>query len=273
MNNFEKSIQEKMQGREIQPSASAWERLSSQLDAQEQKKKRGWFFYIGYAASILLLVSLFFFMNKQGGNETAIPENTIVKDDFKIPETNETKGTELLPSETDVIVENRDDKLPVKSKLVVEPFKEVKTDSRIALKKENKNKVDNALKKTVIIPLKNEIIIAENNADVDKPFKTTPKFKKVLNSTISVDSDALLYAVTHNKQEIKSYYEKYKISRLDVLKTIEKELKRSNLKIDPNTILAEVERDVKEESFQNNFLRFIKKRVSDVAVAIANRNN
>lgn len=272
MNNFEKSIQEKMQGREIQPSASAWERLSSQLDAQEQKKKRGWFFYIGYAASILLLVSLFFFMNKEGENETAIPENTIVKDNFKIPETNETKGTELLPSKTDVIVENKNDKLPAKSKSI-EPFKEVKTDSRVALKKENKNNVDRALKKTTIIPLKDEIVIAETTVEVDENIKSAPILKKITNGTISVDSDALLYAVTHNKQEIKSYYEKYKISRLDVLKTIENELKRSNLKIDPNTILAEVERDVKEESFQNNFLRFIKKRVSDVAVAIANRNN
>jgi len=272
MNNFEKSIQGKMQGREIQPSASAWERLSSQLDAQEQKKKRGWFFYIGYAASILLLVSLFFFMNEEGDNETAIPENTIVKDDFKIPETNQPKEIELLPSETDVIVENRNDKLPVKSKSI-EPFEEVKTDSRVAFKKENKNKVDKALKKTTIIPLKNEIVIAETTIDVDKNIKSTPKLKRITNSTISVDSDALLYAVTHSKEEIRSYYEKYKVSRSDVLKRIEKELKRSNLKIDPNTILAEVERDVKEESFQNNFYRFIKKRVSDVAVAIANRNN
>ena len=38
-------------------------------------------------------------------------------------------------------------------------------------------------------------------------------------------------------------------------------------------ILAEVEREVNEESFQNNFYQFIKKRVSDIAVAFANRNN
>ena len=75
------------------------------------------------------------------------------------------------------------------------------------------------------------------------------------------------------KEEIKAYYKKYKIDRADVLLAIKKELKESNIKVDPQTILAEVERDVSEENFQNNFYQFIKKRVSSVATAIANRNN
>ena len=38
--NLDQEIREKLQGREIQPSASAWERLESQLDTVQEKKKK-----------------------------------------------------------------------------------------------------------------------------------------------------------------------------------------------------------------------------------------
>ncbi len=277
-NNLEKKIQQKLQNREIQPSASAWERLSHQLENQEKKKKKGWFLYMGYAASILLIISLFFFLSDEQTNETAIPENTIVKEDISIPEINTDKIKEVIEQE---------------DAIVVNPIQ--KEEKLIGTKKELRNKLmeTNNLKETVIaqksvvnkekpveakveiqdvIRQKEEMVIAKTIENKNEELKNQTNFKKT-NSTISVDSDALLYAVTHSKEEIKGYYEKYKISRAEVLKTIESELKKSKLKIDPNTILAEVEKDVNEESFKNNFYQLIKKRVSDVAVAIANRNN
>ena len=57
-NKLDNNIKQKLQNRTFEPSASAWERLSTQLDEQPKQKKRGWFFYIGAAASILLLVSI-----------------------------------------------------------------------------------------------------------------------------------------------------------------------------------------------------------------------
>ncbi|WP_341221634.1 hypothetical protein [Polaribacter atrinae] len=64
-NKLDHSIKEKLQNRTINPSASAWERLSVQLDEQPKQKKKGWFFYVGAAASILLLISIgFLFLNK-----------------------------------------------------------------------------------------------------------------------------------------------------------------------------------------------------------------
>jgi len=58
-NKFEQEIQQKFNQRKIQPSDSAWERLSDKLDAEGQQKKKGWLLYIGYAASIALIISLF----------------------------------------------------------------------------------------------------------------------------------------------------------------------------------------------------------------------
>ena len=43
-NKLDNNIREKFANRTLEPSVSAWERLSSQLDEQPQQKKRGWFF-------------------------------------------------------------------------------------------------------------------------------------------------------------------------------------------------------------------------------------
>jgi len=265
---FERDIQQKLLGREIRPSSSAWERLSSQLDEQQQKNKRGWFFYIGFAASIALLVSLFFFMNK-GEEQPMKPNNNLVKEDVTIPKFDPKKAPQIVPVQKDVIVENQKDEKSLKSK-EVQPSIRVKKPV-VASNKVNKvpQKIVDQINKEQSFK-KEETVIAETNP---KEESKEPIEVKMTNSTISVDSDALLYAVTHSKEEIRGYYEKYKVSRAEVLKTIEKELKKSKVRVDPKTILAEVERDVDEESFQNNFYQFIKKRVSDVAVAIANRNN
>ena len=81
-NKFEQEIQQKFNQRKIQPSDSAWERLSDKLDAEGQQKKKGWLLYIGYAASIALIISLFFLGNT---DETETPENTIVLQEITVP--------------------------------------------------------------------------------------------------------------------------------------------------------------------------------------------
>lgn len=63
------------------------------------------------------------------------------------------------------------------------------------------------------------------------------------------------------------------MNRDDLLNTIKLELKKSNLKVNPNSILAEVERTIDDDDFQNNFLKSLKSKVSYIASAIASRNN
>jgi ABC-type uncharacterized transport system substrate-binding protein len=83
----------------------------------------------------------------------------------------------------------------------------------------------------------------------------------------------LLYAVTHSPKEVQTYYAKYQVNREDVMRIIKLELKQSNLKLNPETILAEVESTIAEDDFKNNFMQFLKKRVVDIASAIATRND
>ena len=287
-NKFEQEIQQKFNQRKIRPSDSAWERLSDKLDAEGQQKKKGWLLYIGYAASIALIISLFFLGNT---DETETPENTIVLQEITVPKIDKklnqlkepviTKEVFTLTSSSK-IVENKakseEKKKPsiIKKKELFKNQNLLKTDKSVIAQKPKtnfENTIDPNIDKTINFKETVENGSAIFNNKLENQNKLIDSSKFISKTSISVDSDALLFAVTHSKEEIRGYYKKYRISQAKVLKTIQDELNKNNLKINPSTILAEVEREVNEESFQNNFYQFIKKRVSDVAVAIANRNN
>lgn len=80
-NKLENQIKEKLNSREIQPSAQAWDRLDAMLTVAEEKKtKRSFFSYkfIGIAASVLVFVTLgmFFFTQKEVEKDTINDTNT-----------------------------------------------------------------------------------------------------------------------------------------------------------------------------------------------------
>ena len=87
-----------------------------------------------------------------------------------------------------------------------------------------------------------------------------------------MNSDDLLYAVTHSPEEVKEYYANLKLNRNDVLDSIKIKLKKSNLKINPEIILAEVERSIEDDTYQGNFRNNLGRRISTIIVAVANRN-
>ena len=62
LHNLENQIKEKLNARDIQPSAQAWDRLDAMLTISEEKKPKkgyGWFFV---AASLILFFGLGFFL-------------------------------------------------------------------------------------------------------------------------------------------------------------------------------------------------------------------
>jgi hypothetical protein len=286
--NIDQHIREKLQDREIHPSASAWERLSVQLDENQSKKKRDWFLYVGYAASILLLVSLFMLINNSDKDDSIVPEMILVEDDITKPEIDKSKEFISIPKEEVIVQNDKQDINPVKVESTEKNQDQKKIEKRIKKqtpfvtntkensviasqekKKESKVNIKEAdfNKRLKEITRKEETVVAKTT-DTKSEIET-----KLSNGRISVDSDALLMSVTGSKEEVRAYYKKYKIDRAEVLLAIQKELKKSKVKVNPETILAEVELEVNEENFQNNFYQFIKKRVSTVATAIANRNN
>ena len=266
-NNIDQNIKKKFGNRTLEPSASAWERLSAQLDEQPKQKKIGWFFYIGAVASILLSVTIGYqFLSSDSNNITPFEEvvktpiyNTII--DIKIEEfINEIPVEEALVKQE---VENNIN--PISIDKTIEANQKFKSIAKTKVKKSTENK-------GLAVINKNQVTIQKNkNVNVDD--KVSPILKETINSKIKVNAEDLLYAVTHTSQEVKKYYAKYSMDRDDLLNTIKLELKKSNLKVNPNLILAEVERTIDNDDFQNNFLKLLKSKVSDIASVIASRND
>jgi hypothetical protein len=268
-NKTDKNIQKKFENRTFKPSASAWERLSVQLDEQPKQKKIGWFFYIGAAASILLLVSIGMQLFSDDQKDFT-PKNEVVISpiDIEAIDKNIEKSIKEVPPEEAIVRKYKDDHTNGFSKNVIGkkknnviPKNEKLQDFKIKFVPENEQLI---VAKPQEIP--NIILVKEESTKKDV-------YKQNLNSSIKINSDDLLYAVTHTSEEVKKYYAKYNVNRDDVLRTIRNQLKESNLKVNPNTILVEVERTIDDDIFQNNFIKSLTRRVSDIASAIASRND
>ena len=273
MNQLDKNIKEKLANRTFVPSASAWERLEVQLNNKpQQKKKKGWLFFGGIAASIAILFSVaiaFLSTSDKNFKPQEIMVDTKI-DTLIIKENTNKIFKELIVEEAIVNTEVIKEKNNVDSKQSALPVLEEKVVNETSLKNiaETKSSTNNDLKQ-----------IADVEIDKTK-FETTSKekqpekgIKNNKNNTIKINSDDLLYAVTHSQNEVETYYAKHQITREDVLKTIKSELKKSEINMNPETILAEVERSIGDEDFQNNFMKSLKKKVTDIATAFASRNN
>ena len=261
-NKLDNNIKEKLQNRTFEPSASAWERLSTKLDEQPKQKKKGWFFYIGYAASILALISIGFY-TFSGDKKSKIPNVIIVEGVIDT--------TQILNK-----IEQHFKEVPVERAVVETVKKEV-----YKIEKQQEKNVAINVKKAVVLLKKESYKIEDNtNNSNNKNITIAEKLEgnsiiipEVKKSRIKVNVDDLLYAVTNTSEEQEKQYTKNNVSREDILKTIKSELKKSNLKVNPETILAEVERTIGDDDFQNNFLKSLKKKITNIATAIASRND
>jgi hypothetical protein len=90
-NNIDNQIREKLNAREIQPSAQAWDRLDAMLAVSEEKKSKkgyGWFFV---AASMLLFFGLGFFLfnsNETTEINNSVPIVTTINEEIDTVKTN-----------------------------------------------------------------------------------------------------------------------------------------------------------------------------------------
>ena len=270
-NKIDKNIQKKFENRTFKLSTSSWERLSVELDEQAKQKKVGWFFYIGAAASILLLVSIGIELFS-GDIKDFTPKNEVVIDQIDrnlIDKKLEEFIKEISIQEALVNTNKVDDQV------IIGDNKSVISKKKKPVVAKNEKPLKRILKRA---SKKEKVVIAKieekpNVISIKQELKIKESFDQKFNSSIKINSEDLLYAVTHTSREVKEYYAKYNVSRDDVLKTIRNELKESNLKVNPNTILAEVERTINDDVFQNNFMKSLKRRLTDIALVIATRNN
>ncbi|WP_299677801.1 hypothetical protein [uncultured Tenacibaculum sp.] len=264
--NFDKQIAEKLKNRRLSPSGSAWERLSNQLDEVDQSKRKNKMVVLGYVASILLLVSIgIFYLKGETNNSIEFPKEEIVtKTNIKVKD-NEILETTIKEDIQPVVLAKTDE--VEKNKATTKTI-DKNQDIKLTQKEFNK-KID-----FVKAEIKDDKLLAVKQ-ELTKDTVVVQKIKSVIPTTkrIYVNADDLLYAVTHTPEQVKEYYAKYNINRNDIIDTVRYKLSKSNLKIDPEVILAEVENAIDESYYQENFMDKFKSKLSEVIVAIAERNN
>ena len=272
-NNTDTNIKQKFAKREIVPSASAWERLSKELDGQPKHKKRGWLLYTGYAATVLILISVGIYTFSRNAIADEILENVLVKQEIdtvqilhKIDKVFNEVPLEKAIVKAVIVKEKLETSILEKSS-VEQSIAEIEAD-KILKKEADTPVVTKEIRSVVIVEEKKAIVIPIKETIINKT-TTQP----ILKARIKVNAEELLYAVTNESKYPLTISFERNINRAELLTTIKNELEKSNFQVDPKIILAEVELAIKDDFFQNNFLETIRKSITSFATAAVNRNN
>ncbi|PQJ23324.1 hypothetical protein [Tenacibaculum sp. SG-28] len=247
--NIDSIIREALATREIKPSNSSWDRIAVQLEEKKKVKVTRTKLQYYAAASILVLagLSIYFYTLNIHRVPSKIAETTISK-----------KDTSDVTIEKEIIVK------PSKT----EPVKSIALANK-----------SNIIPKTILeetlpsnLPTENlaSSSIKPNKEVIPTPIETLET--KENKNSIQVDPKALLFAVTHDREEVMAYYTAHKLNREVLMDSIRVELDKANLTISPELILAAVENDILQETLEGNFMHTVKLKISDIAIAIAERN-
>ena len=245
-NNIENQIREKLNSREIQPSANAWDRLDAMLTVAEEKKTKRSFFsfkYIGIAASVLVFVTLGMFLFNQE-EKVLIPNNEIVTTpEVQKPIINK----EQFQEEEDKIATLSEDHSKIGNQKSV-----IKNQSvSIINQKDNQNPIINRQKEI-------EFLVAGDVAAVKdipkaistKPIIVQPKKEQASKKSSYIDVDALLASAE---------------------KSNDKKQKTNKINVDVNDLLSNADKEV-ETNFREKVISKISKNYQEVKTALANRN-
>ena len=222
-NKIDNQIREKLNAREIQPSAQAWDRLDAMLTVSEEKKPKkgyGWFFV---AASTILFFGLGFFLFNS--NETTEINNS-------------TPIVTTINEETDSSEATKINQISVKEEQLVLVQNEVNfSKTQTNKKSEEANKL-----------METENILEEkitSNAQ-----HSTPKTYKY------ISPEHLLAEVQTGEKVI----------------TSDKKIRpKVKMKVDANSLLTNVEKELDENHKETTFDK-LNRKFKDAKSALANRN-
>lgn len=195
-NNIEKQIKEKLNQREIQPSANAWDRLDAMLSVKEQKPKRNYKWLSIAAVFVGFTLIGIFMMNKENSTDNVIPSNPIVLEN----------ETETIQNETTSKIENNFSEVKNEEAVVHQPTKKIeKPTSQINPKKDflldNHSKQEDTIVENQPKESTNKYINAESLlAEIETGEKIEiPNISK--KPSVKVDANALLSSAEKEVEE------------------------------------------------------------------------
>lgn len=242
---LEKHIKEKLEHREIMPSANAWEQISGELETPKKKSKRVVWYAIAASFIGLVIASVLFF-NAENDNVKA--------------------NTEIVVSpqrEIDSIVKKGDDSMELPVGVVVVGVEENK-DASIA-KKQNVESNASLNKKEIFLEEKNLVNESSQVTEVSiEPIENLmeEKINEVIEQVqfLENNNDAITNA------EVDSLLRK---AQRELLAD---KIFMENHKVDAMALLIEVENEL-DQSFRDQIFEKLKSKFIKVRTAVADRNN
>ena len=246
-NKLEIQIREKLDSREIQPSAPAWDRLDAMLSVAEEKKTRRPFGFLFIAASITVLLTAGLFFFTQNGTEIQSKDNIV---------TLETKDT-IKKSVNQLITPTIEQNQEVVSNQPTTDNRQPPTNNQRVSINNQKSAIKNQQSINQNPPINHDKPIEYLINSSDIALKDLPKIRTgsqvIIGSNKEVISDEALLAGLDNLAK-------------------QSTIKQSNIKVDAKNLLSQVDGEL-ELTFREKVINKVAKNYKEVKVALANRNN
>ena len=258
---LEDNIREKLEARELKPSADAWSKLEAKLDTEQPKKKTVLWYYVAASfVGFLILASVFFSRNNaEVGNQI-------------VNETIEQKSVEKQP---EVIPNNS------QSEEIASEENHVETVEKIAPKKETEKKQKPNSDQLKSLPQK--------KSEVDKKIESVEAIAKVtkveaeqaLKTTLEKEEDKLFNnkvdEVVASVKKMQENNTEINVTDVEALlnnarREIETQRILNNPKVDATALLEDVEWEL-EKSFRDKVLDALGEGFQKVRTAVTERND
>ncbi|QWX84187.1 hypothetical protein H0I23_00620 [Cellulophaga sp. HaHaR_3_176] len=253
---FEEHIKEKLDGREIKPSANAWGKISGQITSSQEKKSKGFAWYAVAACLIGLLIASFIIFIETESNIN-LPETSIVNE-------NKEKRKELeAPIEQFVLppVANKSKDDPLNA-IVLEDKKEIEV---LKNKEQNSKSTvvtsNSGIAKTV---LKDDSVIKGVNENVfDKDEIIKLKIKDLVAQVNALESNNSVVSDTEIDELLRKAEREILANKI---------FKDTSNKVDAMALLDEAENEL-DKSLRDHLFDTLKEGFFKVRTAVADRNN
>ncbi len=249
---FEENIKDKLEKRNIEPSANIWGKLSDKLDEHEGGSNNKMIWWLGIAASLVgvfLIATIFF---KTTEDQTTLP----ITVETPLEKSSEVKGEltdEIDKSKVEGIAETE---IKSESPLINEiKNKEPKELTNFNNKKSNSGRLAKNTAKEPQIGT-NQSILSDSvihEQTINQPILANTQIKKVRNTVTESEIEALL---ENAKSELLANKSEIVLSKT----------------VDANSLLQDVETDL-DETFRDKVFNTLVSGYNSVRTAVASRND
>jgi hypothetical protein len=259
---LEDNIREKLEARELKPSADAWKKLEAKLDAEQPRKKNHFWYYAAASfGGLLIVASIFFSRNTSEVNTPIVNEN--------IEQTKVEEKAEIVP--------------PIINKEEIaseEKFKEKSTSEKRSVKKQtprsNKSQLltePNASKKSTVDEKIEKTEAIATQAQVKQPLKVEKPVPSEEDRIFNTKVDEVVASVKRlqqNNTEVTATEVEALLN--NARRDIQTQRILSSPKVDATALLEDVEWEL-EKSFRDKVFDALGEGFNKIRTAVSERND